>query len=463
MLQRNVRSGRPVSTTLRRLDGRSGPHPWVRAYASAAGGPAETIMTPADQTLNHVPSAILCADWGKASAKRAVYVADVVGRTVRRIPGRNWSLAGVLSEAERWTSAGPVLVTFDAPLGMPQSYAEAWDRASPGSAGATFLDLLERTAVIPGFFEATSVPAAWSLERPFFAVPPAAGGRSAYEHAAESLGVSIYRRIDRRTSANSLFIKSGIPGTVGSATCALWQELAELLTEERTFTVWPFEGDLRTLLATSAVVIGEIYPRAAYATALLSAPPASRPRLSVAKTKPSVRLQAINALQEADWVHSFDVAIENLEDAKGNEDDFDACLTAAALLRCVLDDSPFELAAGSATPAEGGMLGTGSINLDLREQSFGTPQPSSQLPTADGASPGPVPVSRAVGGVSSHEASSRTYSCPIPGCGKVYRGSRGGWDAHIGSLRVHPSWHPELHDESDRKQAYRSEFPDFFR
>ena len=57
----------------------------------------------------------------------------------------------------------------------------------------------------------------------------------------------------------------------------------------------------------------------------------------------------------------------------------------------------------------------------------------------------------------------RTYPCPIPGCSKVYQGSRGGWDAHVGSLRIHPSWHPELQSEQDRKQTYRTEFPDFFR
>jgi hypothetical protein len=435
----------------------------ARAYAFAAGLPAKTRMTSSDKTLAQVPSAILCADWGKEAAKRAVYVADVAGRAVRRVPGRHWSLTGVLVEADRWTSGGAVLVTFDAPLGVPQSYMEAWDKASSGLAPTTFLDLLRRTAVMPDFFEATSAPASWRLERPFFAVPPVAGGRSAYEHAAESLGVTIYRQIDRQTSANSLFIKSGIPGSVGSATCALWRELAELLTEERTFAVWPFEGDLCPLLATSAVVIGEIYPRAAYATALQSAPPALRPRLSVAKTKPDVRLRAINSLQDAEWVRSLGVTLEDLVDAEGNEDDFDACFTAAALLRCVLERSPIELVADRAAPAEGGMLGTGSINLDLPERSFGSPQQAWSPLIARGASRGAVPARRAPGGVPSREASPRTYSCPIPGCGKMYRGSRGGWDSHVASLRIHPSWHPELQDEADRKQTYRSEFPDFFR
>ena len=148
-------------------------------------------MTSADQTPTPVASAILCADWGKASAKRAVYVADIASRVVRRVPGRNWSVAGVLGEAERWTSTRSVLVTFDAPLGAPLSYLEAWDRVSSGLASTTFLDLLKRTAAMPEFFEATSDATAWRLERPFFAVPPGVGGRSGYERAAESFGVSI--------------------------------------------------------------------------------------------------------------------------------------------------------------------------------------------------------------------------------------------------------------------------------
>ena len=55
----------------------------------------------------------------------------------------------------------------------------------------------------------------------------------------------------------------------------------------------------------------------------------------------------------------------------------------------------------------------------------------------------------------------RTYRCPIPGCDKVYLGSRGGWDAHVASLRTHASWHPELESAEDRKESYRIQFPEF--
>lgn len=290
------------------------------------------------------PSTILCADWGKESAKRAVYLADVAGRVVRRLLREGWSLASLLEEAQRSTSMGSVLVTVDAPLGIPESHLMALNSVFSGQPPTTFLELLASAAFMPRFFDGSSVPGDLSPGRPFFAVPAGAGGLTAYVAAAASHEVSLYRSIDRQTSAKSFFIKSRIPGSVGSAACALWQELAPLLTAERAFTVWPFEGDLSPLLGRSPVVIGEIYPRAAYATALLPMPPSSRPRLSIAKTDATVRRQAITSLRNAGWVQSLDVTFENLAEAEASEDEFDACLTAAALLRFVLEGSPIELA-----------------------------------------------------------------------------------------------------------------------
>ena len=59
--------------------------------------------------------------------------------------------------------------------------------------------------------------------------------------------------------------------------------------------------------------------------------------------------------------------------------------------------------------------------------------------------------------------SAKVYRCPIAGCDKVFQGSRGGWDGHVGSLRLHPEWHPELPQAEERKRRFETEFPDFFR
>ena len=234
-----------------------------------------TIEAPANKL-----SAILCADWGKSLPKRAVYVADVSARVVRRVSALGWSVARVLEEAGRWTSSGSVLATFDAPLGVPESYLTALSRLPHAEPMTTFLDLLARVRSIPRFFDGSSVARDWSVERPFFSVPAGEGGLGTYVDAAARHGVSMYRRIDRTTGAKAVFVKSGIPGSVGSAACALWQELSPRLTANRMFKVWPFEGDLQLLLQSTPVVVGEIYPRAAYATALLDVPPASRAPLA---------------------------------------------------------------------------------------------------------------------------------------------------------------------------------------
>ena len=55
---------------------------------------------------------MICADCGKESRKRAVYVADVAERTVRRLKSDDWTLARLLSHAETWTARGTVLVTM---------------------------------------------------------------------------------------------------------------------------------------------------------------------------------------------------------------------------------------------------------------------------------------------------------------------------------------------------------------
>lgn len=53
------------------------------------------------------------------------------------------------------------------------------------------------------------------------------------------------------------------------------------------------------------------------------------------------------------------------------------------------------------------------------------------------------------------------YRCPIGGCTKVFRGSRGGWDAHVASPRIHPDWHPDIIDGRERKECFKAEYPDW--
>ena len=54
------------------------------------------------------------------------------------------------------------------------------------------------------------------------------------------------------------------------------------------------------------------------------------------------------------------------------------------------------------------------------------------------------------------------YPCPIDGCAHVFRGGRQGWDTHVASPWMHPGWHPDTEDGTERKQLFRQDYPDWF-
>ena len=64
----------------------------------------------------------------------------------------------------------------------------------------------------------------------------------------------------------------------------------------------------------------------------------------------------------------------------------------------------------------------------------------------------------AAGRNTSSESGGAEYPCPIPGCSKIFRRSRGGWDAHVGSLRIHPDWHPDVSNPEERKWIFKAEY-----
>jgi hypothetical protein len=61
-------------------------------------------------------------------------------------------------------------------------------------------------------------------------------------------------------------------------------------------------------------------------------------------------------LRDAAWIRDEGVTLDNLSEAEQNEDDFDACFTAAALLRCVLDGSPLCPSPIESPTIDGGIL-----------------------------------------------------------------------------------------------------------
>jgi len=315
--------------------------------------------------------AIFAVDWAKESRKRTVYLADLSSRVVKKIfLDKPWTLARVLDMAATTTTADSAIIAFDVPLGLPQSFFDAVSAIPSWRSPSNFVDFLNRACERTSFYAGTTDASQWTIDHPFFSVPPGNGGLKRYIDAAAKQAVDLYRDIDRLTGAKSVFIKSGVPGSVGSAACALWQEIGPLLNRDRMFRIWPFEGALQVACTSAPIVLAEMYPRSAYATALLDAEPEFRPTLIVAKTKRNVRCAAIERLRAAGWVRDHGVTIENWEDAEANEDDFDALMTAAALLRCELDRIPLHRPCIRPNCAEGGILGTASLNLDLPARTF---------------------------------------------------------------------------------------------
>jgi hypothetical protein len=243
-------------------------------------------------------------------------------------------------------------------------------------------------------------------------------------------------------------------------------ELAVLLSGSEPLVAWPFHGALETLLASHTVVAAEIYPRAAYALALSREAAGVRGPMQVAKTQREVREAALADLQAHPWLLEQGVRLHDLKEATDSDDAFDALLSAAGLLRCILEDTPLVSDAHVDPVAEGGILGTGSLDLTLRETSY-SPRPR-KPPRPPRSSrrrrPRPDLTPRLSGAPRAAQLPpAPEFECPIPGCHHVFVGSRAGWDAHVASVRIHPRWNPDVRDPAERKALFKDRFRRFWR
>jgi hypothetical protein len=308
------------------------------------------------------------ADWGKEAAKRAAWVADVASRNVRPLPHRQWSLHALLEVARERRGQGPVLIAIDAVLGVPAAYWQAARSLARWRHCRHFLDLLTVVADEDAFWSTARSAAEWRVDRPFHAVPAGKGSRSAF---GERAGFALERRTDRLCGAKPPFCVSGIPGTVGSGTRALWRELAPLLRGRCDFSVWPFEGPLDSLLRDGAIVLAEAYPGIAYTVVLEE--DARSALLNVGKTKQRIRDAALGRLGSMRWLQQRGVSLEGLPAARTSEDDFDALFGAAALLRRAVDGAPIDDPDNDDPIAEGGILLTSAIDFTAPRRRFNVP------------------------------------------------------------------------------------------
>lgn len=253
---------------------------------------------------------IICADWSKSQNKRAIWIADLrPGLAIRRLEIIPRTFGSLIREAGVMASSkSRVLVTFDAPLGLPRSYFESV-RTRVDNGIHSFLDWLSVECVSPReLFNPVGRPEEWSVSRPFFRIPKGKGSFNAFTRAAAMQGINLWRDVDRRTHAKSMFA-TGIPGQVACAAQELWKEMADLKHAGCAYKVWPFDGSIEKLLQHPGIVIGEIYPAVAYAIAIdypqqqlfssYGLGISARRVFSVVKSSPTERKAAITALKRS--------------------------------------------------------------------------------------------------------------------------------------------------------------------
>jgi hypothetical protein len=297
----------------------------------------ECFLAPDVEADRAWPRSVVSADWGKHPRKRAVWVA--------KRSERSWTLA-----REPALRGGFGLHGL---LGLPLAFTRA--------AGIDrFLDFVAALARSGSLAAACTAPDDWAYGRPFFRVAAGARGLLGFVQAAGGRGV-LLRQIELRTGAKPVFAVSGIPGTVGSGSSSLWMELAPMLADGgRDFRIWPFEGALKTTLERDRLTLAETYPRAAYAIALSAKLPAKL--LPLAKTQRQVRCRAVAELQRAAWVAAAALDLRDAAAAVESEDDFDAMITAAAIVRLCAERAPLSCELVDRL-SEGGILPTGMIEL----------------------------------------------------------------------------------------------------
>ena len=397
----------------------------------------------------------ISADWSKDPRKRSVYVACLDERQIRKAyPGPNgWNLETMLALAREQSRHGRVLVGVDLALGVSEGYWQLLLDEYRGQWPATFLDWLRGLDPRGGFFETTTEPEKWRADRPWFKVRQGEGGLRSF---TEKVDDCFLRPVDMATGANPLFAVSGIPGTVGSATREFWKELIPRLGGERDFAIWPFEESLVFPCTGHPIVLAESYPGLAYAAALARSLPACPIRIG--KTKEVERDLACNILVRAGWVVRNRVDLGEFGPARDSEDDFDAHITAAAVLRCVVEGVPLADENWIDTEVKGSMLLAGPVDPKGKAKKLSACAQELRPLRSD------LPLSSSSPSRRSTEArrDGLEHPCPIPGCHKVFTGTRSGWDAHIGSSRKHPDWYPEVMDSVERKRLFKRDYPEWF-
>jgi hypothetical protein len=206
---------------------------------------------------------VVAADWSKDPAKRWMVRAEreESGAYVVSPPEPVGDLGTLIHRLRKQVGeTDSVLIGFDFPIGLPATYAQ--------SAGIkSFRNALGLFGSDPwaDFYTVSNTP---RLHQPFFPLPTQVRGNYR-ETLARALGCQdlapMLRRCDRKTAirkqAECVFFTLG-GAQVGAGAIVGWRDVIQ--PSLNIAKLWPFDGDLSTLLGEPGVTIAEIYPAEAY-------------------------------------------------------------------------------------------------------------------------------------------------------------------------------------------------------
>ena len=319
----------------------------------------------------NLPTLVYHADWSSRAAHR--WCAKATLGADGRYTASASTLVGGLKDLFRNLKAeagdaGCVFAGFDFPIGFPEHYAT---RANI----SRFREFLKQVGNgnWAHFYSVCEHSDQISIHRPFYPVRYENG--CSQQQLLDGLNAQSVEMLLRRCElggggqrqACALFWTIG-GNQVGKAAIVGWRDVLVPAIEERLIQLWPFEGNLETLLQPGSMVVAETYPAECYSWF---------PGNSLtAKTQVNSRAGfGVNLLA---WAENSGVTVEpQLQSAieKGfdteGEDAFDAVVGLFGMLQIVIGQrTTGEPKSGMVSDIEGWILGRQGSGAALREPQF---------------------------------------------------------------------------------------------
>jgi hypothetical protein len=276
------------------------------------------------------PALIANCDWSTTSKKRWMAVAvRNADKFVASVPELVLNTADLLERLKkRRQEAGPVLVGFDFPIGVPRAYGEAITLQDFPTALMTF-----GKGAWADWFKPAERPSDINIRRPFYPLRPGKAGTVRKHHLTTGLELSNNQLLrlceqpfgDPR-SACPLFWTIG-PNQVGKAAINGWKEvLVRALSSKNVRTaLWPFDGEITHLLEQFECVLCETYPAVAYRHLGCCFAPRESKRVQSHRKSKGRALRAWFDAREYEPTQDVIAEIENgFGDSATGEDRFDA-------------------------------------------------------------------------------------------------------------------------------------------